>query len=246
MMFRRVALILYATTAFLAPPLWAEPSADPDALALQQAFDALNAKDFDRTVAKSQEVITRFEDRRQPDTRYTCTSGGPDTLTQLLGAAVANDKQADKTITTTSAVSSDICNAYFLKGFALVDLGRHADALPNFETAIAMDPDNSHYLNEIGEWYKTDRQWEKSLAYFTRASETSDLSLDFLDDKAEAQRIRNDRSCRAYRGISFNQSELHRWDEARAALKKCLAIYPKDPGSLQELDYIAEQSGKDR
>lgn len=245
-MFQRFASTLVATTLLWAQPGAAEPGVGPDRLALQQGFEALSAKDFDGAVAKAQEIITRFEKGRQPDTAYVCASGAPDTLTQLLGATLAKEKGDDKVAATTVAVSSDICDAYFLKGFALVDLGRHADALPSLETAIAMDPDNNHYLNELGEWYKTARQWEKSLAFFTRASETSDLSLDYLDDKAEAKRIRNDRLCRSYRGISFSQSELRHWDEARAALRKCLAIYPNDPGSLNELAYIAEQSGKDR
>lgn len=244
-MFRHLICALTAATSFWAVPALAAPEVDPDTLALQQGFDALSAKDFDGAVAKAQEIIARFEGERKPDAAYVCASGGPDTLTQLFGAALAKDK-GEKVPDTTVAVSSNICDAYFLKGFALVDLGRHAEALPNLETAIAMDPDNTHYLNEMGEWYKAARQWDQSLAFFTRASETSDLSLDYLDDKAEAKRVRNDRLCRSYRGISFSQSELHHWDEARAALKKCLAIYPNDPGSLNEMTYIAEQSGKDR
>lgn len=245
-MFRSLAWALTATALVWALPASAEPAIDPDTLALQQGFDALGAKNFDGAVAKAQEIITRFEGRRQSDAAYVCASGGPDTLTQLLGATLAKEKGSAKAATTTVAVSSNICDAYFLRGFALVDLGRHAEARPDLEMAIAMDADNSHYLNELGEWYKTARQWDKSLEVFTRASETSDLSLDYLDDKAEAKRVRNDRLCRSYRGISFSQSELHHWDEARAALNKCLAIYPKDPGSLNELTYIAEQSGKDR
>lgn len=244
-MFRHLVCALTAAASLWALPALAAPEVDPDTLALQQGFDALSAKDFDGAVAKAQEIITRFERERKPDAAYVCASGGPDTLAQMFGAAAAVDEGKAKSATTV-ALSSNICDAYFLKGFALVDLGRHADALSPFETAIAMDPDNTHYLNELGEWYKTGRQWEKSLELFTRASETHDLSLDFLDDKTEAKRVRNDRLCRSYRGISFSQSELHRWDEARAALEKCLAIYPNDPGSLNELTYIAEQSGKDR
>jgi tetratricopeptide (TPR) repeat protein len=245
-MFQRFAWALAAAACFWIQPAFAEPDADPDAPTLRQGFDALAAKDFDGAVVKAQEIITRFETGRRPDAVYLCASGGPDTLTQLFGAALSKDKGNGGEPATTVAVSSNICDAYFLKGFALVDLGRRADALPNLETAIAMDPDNSHYLNELGEWYKTGRQWEKSLEVFTRASETRDLSLDYLDNKAEAKRIRGDRLCRSYRGISFSQSELRRWDDARAALQKCLTIHPNDPGSLNELAYIAEQSGKDR
>ena len=244
-MFRPVAMIFAATLGLVAVSASADTPDDADSIAIGEAMDALRAKDFGQTVAKAQEIIGRFEAGRSPDTAYVCASGPSDTLTQLMGAAAAADKGNSKKATTV-AISPDICDAYFLKGFALIDLGRRDDALPNLEAAVAMDPDNNHYANELGEWYKTGRQWEKSLEIFTRASETNDLSLDFMEDKAAVQRIRNNRRCRSYRGIAFNQSELRHWDEARAALDKCLAIVPGDEASLQELSYIAEQSGKDR
>ncbi|WP_141237062.1 tetratricopeptide repeat protein [Sphingopyxis sp. GW247-27LB] len=245
-MFRPVAMIFAATLSLVAVPASADTQDDADSIAIGEAMDALRAKDFGQTVAKAQEIIGRFEAGRSPDTAYVCASGPGDTLTQLMSAAAAANEGSSKETATTVALSPNICDAYFLKGFALIDLGRRDDALPNLEAAVAMDPDNNHYANELGEWYKAGRQWEKSLEIFTRASETNDLSLDFMEDKAAVQRIRNNRRCRSYRGIAFNQSELRHWDEARAALDKCLAIVPGDEASLQELNYIAEQSGKDR
>ncbi len=205
---------------------------EADEALISEALDAINAGDFEQAAAKAQEVISRFEATRRPNARYACSSGPGD-----LPAPVAD--------TTTITVSRALCTAHFLKGFVLIDLDRRDEAKPYLEAAVAMDPDNDHYANELGEWYKPARQWETSLEIFTRASQTNDQSLDLMD-KVEAERIRNERRCRSYRGIAFNQVELHQWDEARAALGKCLAIVPGDKFSEQELRYINEQIAQDR
>ena len=243
---RRFIAVSLATTLSFTPliPAFAEQTGDEDAAAVSEAQIAIQSGKFDLAIAKADEVIARFEARREADAGYSCTSGMTDTLGALLGAAVANDKgTAEPGRTKTYAISSDICSAYFMKGFALVDLDRRADALVNFETAIAMDPDNNHFLNELGEWYKTGRQWQKSLEIFTKASETTDLSLASFDDKAGAARITTQRRCRSYRGMAFNYVEMAEWEKARGALKQCLAIAPDDAASLREIQYIEENSG---
>jgi tetratricopeptide (TPR) repeat protein len=241
----RLIPALLATALCLAPliPAFAQQAGGEDTAAVMEAQKALQAGKFDVAVAKTDEVITRFEARREADAGYNCTSGTTDTIGALLGAAVANGKgTAPPGRTKTYAISSDICAAYFMKGFALVDLNRRADALANFETAIAMDPDNDHFLNELGEWYKTGRQWQKSLEIFIKASETTDASLTSSDDKEGAARIATQRRCRSYRGMAFNYVEMAEWEKARAALEKCLAIAPGDAASLNEIKYIEENS----
>lgn len=215
-----------------------------DAAAISAALDAIEAGKPADAVAKTDEVISRFESRRESKTAYVCTHGSTDMLMQLAGAALATSKdKKGESDTTVAAVSSDVCSAYFLKGFAFVDLDRHAEALANFEVAIAMDSDNTHYLNELGEWYKTDHDWQKALETFTRASEIEDLALsEYGEENATA--IRNSRQCRSFRGIAYSQVELRNWAEARAALNSCLAIDPNDPGSRQEMDFIDEQMSK--
>lgn len=162
-MFRPVAMIFAATLGLVAVPASADTPDDADSIAIGEAMDALRAKDFGQTVAKAQEIIGRFEAGRSPDTAYVCASGPGDTLTQLVSAAAAANEGSSKGAATTVALSPNVCDAYFLKGFALIDLGRRDEARPYLEAAVAMDPDNNHYANELGEWYKTGRQWEKSL-----------------------------------------------------------------------------------
>lgn len=233
--------ILTASFVVFTPSVsWANNEAKANSLSINQAISALESKDYADTVAKASEVIQRFEATKDAETNYVCASGSADSLTSLLPATV--DKSSQKK--TTAAISSDICLAYFLKGFALIDLKRPAEALPFLEEAAALDPDNAQYLAELGEWYKNAKQWKKSLGYFTLASETTDMSLFFMENKEQARAIVNQRKCRSYRGIAFNQIELGQWSKAREALTKCLTIAPDDAKSKQEMQYIEENEGK--
>lgn len=231
----------------LSAPLAAQPTApkdqiDQDSVDVNTAMNALQQGKFALTVEKAEGVIRRFEATKKPDSAYRCTGGSTDTLLALAGAALGGEgtKQPD----TTYAISDNICTAYFLKGFALVDLKRHGEALPFLMEAVKLDPDSQHYLNEVGEWHKTARDWKKSLEIFTLASETTDFALSNMADKAQGQQIINEMRCRSYRGIAFNQAELKNWDAAREALTKCLKLIPGDKGSLAELAYIKEQTGE--
>lgn len=238
-------MLLIATLALTqtATSALADEVNNDDAQTLNAGFVALRSGDFQGAVARADTIITKFESSKELDSDYACTSGGADTLATLLGAAVAFDKgTAEKSKRV--AVSSAICDAYFLKGFALIDLKLRNEALPNLETAVAMDPDNQHYANELAEWYKSGRDWQKSLELFTLASEKTDLSIEMMDDKKEAKRITNQTRCRSYRGIAFNHVELEQWTEAKDALKKCLALIPNDPKSKGELEYIKSKTKK--
>lgn len=238
-------IIASACLATATPALAQNDQAADDRAAIIAAYDAIQSQKFDVAVSKADLVIQSFEDGKQSDSVYRCASGSGDVVSTLLGAALGVDKGGvDEGKTTTVAVADDICSAYFVKGFALIDLGKRGEALPNLEMAVEMDPDNQHYLNELAEWYKAERDWEKSLEIFTKASETSDLAIVLMEDKKQATEISNATSCRAYRGIAFNHAEMRNWKKARSAIDKCLKLIPNDPRSQQELEYIKAQSGE--
>ncbi|MBK8373910.1 MAG: hypothetical protein IPN50_01230 [Sphingomonadales bacterium] len=224
-------------------PAFAETAVDQDVADVAAAFKALEAHDFDHVLEKSGAVIGRFEARKEADTVYVCTSGGPDTIFAMTSAAL-EAQSADGKVAKTIAIADAICDSYFVKGFALIDLKRPAEALPNLEAAVALDPDNQHYINELAEWYKLSRNWNKSLELFTLASETSDFAIISMEDRKVSERITNQMRCRSFRGIAFNQVELQNWEEARTALQKCLTLNPDDAASKAELGYIQQQTGK--
>lgn len=232
------ALVILGASA-----VYADDADLEDTRIIEEGFSALKSGNFAMAASKADLVIKRFEENKESDTDYACTSGTTDTVAAMLGAAVATDKGVGKK-SKTVAISSDICSAYFLKGFALVDLQLREQALPNLEMALTLDTDNQHYANELAEWYKTGRQWERSLELFTAASEITDLSVETMDDKRESKRILNNMRCRSYRGIAFNNGEMKNWAAAREAIDKCLTLIPDDPASKAELEYINTNSGK--
>jgi tetratricopeptide (TPR) repeat protein len=125
--------------------------------------------------------------------------------------------------------------AIFLKGFALIDLNRSEEAKPLFEKAVAMSPMNAQFLGELGEWYKSRRDWPQAYALFERARAAAEFSP--ADMKDHDQR-------RGMRGMGFVLIEQGRLDEAEALFRKCLEIDPNDAGAKQELQYIQEQRAK--
>lgn len=236
-------LITSASLFTAAPALAGEDLAANDQAAIVYAYSAIGSKNFEDAISAVDPVIKRFEDGKQDDTVYRCASEQTDVLNTLLGAALLADNGAqDEGKSVTAAVSDNICSAYFIRGFALIDLGGRNEALPNLEIAVEMDPDNQHYMNELAEWYKTGRDWPRSLEIFTAASETTDMSIALMDDKDQSRQILNGILCRSYRGIAFNHAEMRNWKEARTAIDKCLKLIPDDARSKQELDYIVAQS----
>lgn len=218
---------------------------DIDRIDINAGFDAIRKKAPQIALNKADAIIKRFEANKKDNANYTCTSGQTDTLNSLLGAAlIAGQGEQTEGKTSTHAISYDICDAYFLKGFALIDLKKRNEALPSLQTAVKMDPDNTQYINELAEWYKGSRDWETSLSLFTKASETTDLSIEFMEDKKLSEKILDTRRCRSYRGIAFNHAEMKNWKKARKAAKACLKLIPNDPGSLGELKYIEANEGK--
>jgi tetratricopeptide (TPR) repeat protein len=125
--------------------------------------------------------------------------------------------------------------AIFLKGFALIDLNKPDEAKPLFDKAVAMSPMNAQFLGELGEWYKSRRDWSHAFDLFDRARAAAEFSP--ADMKDHDQR-------RAMRGMGFVLIEQGKLDEAEVLFRKCLEIDPGDAGAKQELQYIAEQRAK--
>lgn len=244
----RIAISIgFAITSLAAAPAFAnDPTAD-DSQTIEDAASAIGAGKFDDAIQKVDVLIDRFESEKQANTDYVCTSGGTDTLEALLRVAHDNAKGTrppeKSNIHKTMAISQNICNAYFLKGFALIDLKKREAALSNLEIAVALDPDNQHYINEVAEWYKVGKHWQKSLEWFIMASETTDFAVVSSEDKEWSKARLNTMRCRSYRGVAYSNVELERWDKAREALHKCLALIPDEPHSKNELAYIEKQSG---
>jgi tetratricopeptide (TPR) repeat protein len=122
--------------------------------------------------------------------------------------------------------------AYFLKGFALIDLNRGDEAKPYFDKAIALAPMNAQFLAERGEWHKTRRDWASAYADFESAAGAAEFAPD--DAKSAEQR-------RAWRGMAFARIEQGRLADAETLLNKCLKLDGTDAKCRQELDYVKDR-----
>lgn len=117
----------------------------------------------------------------------------------------------------------------YLKGYALIDLGRSDEAKPYLERAIALSPMNAHFLSELGEWYNAHKDWAHGYEYFERAYGAADLAPDgtIIAEKG-----------RARRGMAFALVEQGKLKEAEKAYLECLKLDPRDSIAKAELAYV--------
>ena len=94
---------------------------------------------------------------------------------------------------------------------------------------------DAQYQAELGEWYKSRKDWARAYAAFEQAS----TAAEFSPEEAKSFEKR-----RALRGMGFALSEQGKFDEAEKLFRQCLKLDPNDAGAKQELEYIREQREK--
>jgi tetratricopeptide (TPR) repeat protein len=125
--------------------------------------------------------------------------------------------------------------AYFLKGFALVDLQRLGQAKIAFDAATALAPGNSKYISERGNLEALQHNWPASLESFRLALEAVDMS---------PPELKTGEMTRALRGMAYAQIELKNLDEAEGLHQRVLQLDPTNVISLKELRYIRSQRAR--
>ena len=117
----------------------------------------------------------------------------------------------------------------FMKGFALIDLGRGDEAKAYLERALALSPEHPHYLSELAEWYKARKDWAHAYDLFQRASDNAIIApkADFDIEKG-----------RALRGMGYVLTEQGKLDEAEKRYRECVKLNPHDEAAKGELEYI--------
>ena len=228
---KRVVIAALAI-AFVISPIGAKT---PDEIAkseqrqVEQAIDLIHKGRPAEALTQLEGVIAANELRhRDSGQDVYCARGTADTLMHMMQSVAAKRDAV--------AVDSTWCDAIFLKGFALVDLARPAEAREWIEKAIAMAPHNADYRNELAEGYKAERNWDKAFAMFEQAAEDArTFSPDNLK-KAELSR--------ALRGMGFVRIETGQLDQAEGYLKECLKLDPHDAIARNDLQLIAEQRAR--
>jgi tetratricopeptide (TPR) repeat protein len=170
------------------------------------------------------EVIAHFERKYRNGAERAYSARSPaESLLYLLEASKAQPPTGARVYAATWG------QAYFLKGYALVELRRLDDAKAALTSAIDLAPHNSQYRSERGQVYAYQRDWRTSLQEFRAARDAAEFT---------PPELKNRELTRALRGMAFAEVELQNLDEAEAIHKRVLQIDPNDAISLKELRYI--------
>jgi tetratricopeptide (TPR) repeat protein len=205
-------------------------SARADETEQQQHVDAAAKLLQERKPAEAidglDKVIAHFEALRKEKTDLAyCARSPAESLVYLLKAT------ADKA--PASVYGPAWCDAYFLRGYALVELGRTGEARAALERAVQLAPREAHYRSELAELYAREKNWNAALAAYDASAKVAEESVDKERKNAELGR--------ALRGKGFVLVELGRLDEAEAMYRQCLALDPADKKAMNELRYVEQR-----
>ncbi len=157
-----------------------------------------------------------------------CAQSPAESLVYLLAAANAKKPAV--------VVDGTLCSAYFMRGFAEIDLGKLPAAEADYDHLVTLSPHNPHYLNEVGQFHSRMRDWNGALALFHRAEE--DAKAFSVPGRADAE------LGLALRGIGYVDVELGKLDEAEAAYRRCIEIDANDQKAKAELGYVLSLRAK--
>ena len=191
---------------------------------LQAARQLMDAGKPDKAVqTEIDPVIKYYEGKYSLESRKVyCARTSAETLAYLLETASKKDKAV--------AIGPEWATAYFMKAYALIDLGRVSEARTNLTRALKLSPNNSQYLSELAHLYQTEKNWAESQKLFVRAEE---CARTFSPDEAKVRELN-----RALRGQRYNLVEMGKLDEAEAKYRECLKLDQNDRAALDELKYI--------
>jgi Flp pilus assembly protein TadD len=208
-----------------------DPDKDPHFRELVAESEQLTmAKKSSAAIAQCDKVIAAFKAYYGKERRKIyCGNTSAEVLGNLLQAAVEKENAI--------ALSPTWANAYFVKGYALQDLHRLAEAKTAILLALGLSPTNSHYLNELGAIYQLEKTWPKAKETFLAAEDNAPLSLD---------ETRADDLARARRGLGYVYVELGQLAEAEKKYRQCLATNPNDSRARDELQYVEQLRAKQR
>ena len=128
------------------------------------------------------------------------------------------------------------CTALYLKGFALTDLGRVAEAKASYDRVLVLAPRHQQFLIERGQLARVERDWSSMLSYCEQAGrDASVLAPADLKPAQDGAALR----CQGYALV-----EEHKLDEAEQRYQAALRIDPNDRKAQGELRYIAQQRAR--
>lgn len=201
-----------------------DPEDAANQVAFQTAISMIRQGHPELATAMLDKLIPRLEKRHaKPGRQLYCAYSQTEALSYATQAAVA--KQEAQVLH-----ANDLCDAYFFRGYAYVDLGKRDAAEADLKRAIEMAPNNPHYLSEMGEFESRRHDWTAAMGYYERAR---DAATPYAPDDAKVSEL-----TRALRGIGYVDVELDRLDDAEAMYRRCLDLDANDQKAQRELEYV--------
>jgi len=215
----------------------AEPDKDPQMLKLlHEARTLIDSKKPAPAIEKCDKVIATFKAAYSSHKeKIYCARSSTESLGYLLKSAATIDRGTPTA--GAIALSSLWADAYFMRGYALQDLGRTAEAKKQINLALELSPLSPQYLCELGEIYELEKNWPKALQTFKEAENNNSLA----PDESRALELGQ-----ARRGIGYVLVELGKLDEAEKKYQECLKADPNDTRAARELEYVRQLRNRQR
>lgn len=200
------------------------PEKDPKFAVLVHEAQAFAANKKPKEAVKKCDQVIRAYKRHfsNSEERIYCARTSTETLAYLLMAASV-EKQSAK------AISSIWADAHYVKAYALLEMGRNAEAKKDLRRAVELSPLNSSYLSELGHVLQIEKDWSGAMEVFKSAEEHAGFS----PEDAGARELG-----RARRGLGYCLVELGKLEEAEEVYLRCLATDPDDNRAKAELAYV--------
>jgi tetratricopeptide (TPR) repeat protein len=204
---------------------------------LEEARTLIDTKTPQAAIEKCDKVIALFQERyANSKEKVYCAGSSAENLGYLMKAAAAmNDGTFEKGKKNAIVLSPTWASAYFMKGFALEEMGKLAEAKSAFKEALALSPWNSQYLSELAYLFALQKDWAKAKENYQAAEEHAPLS----PDNSKAENL-----ARARRGLGYVFVELGQLDAAEKKYEECLAANKNDKKAAAELQYVRDLKAK--
>lgn len=197
---------------------------------LEDGTKLLTSKQPAQAIELFDKVIASYEEKSEKDVRTYSARTLTENLLYLLEAA--NSKRSAR------VVSSNYAYAYFLKGYAYIELRQPEQARLANNKALELAPHNAQFLAQQGYQLARTRDWNASLAAYQKAESAA---REFSPENSQKIEIN-----RALRGQGFALVELDRLADAEKIYQTCLTLDAKDKVAADELAYVQAQIAKRR
>ncbi|QWT18861.1 tetratricopeptide repeat protein [Bacillus sp. NP157] len=234
--FACAALALAGCAAQPAKPK--DTQADPDLVEVLKGVKMIEAGQIQAAIdGPLTDVVSRYETKYgHSDKRMYSARGFTQTLIYLGGAAKDIGDGTDKR--SAVALGPAWGMAYWARGYAYAEMARYPEAEAELKKALALSPNDAQFQGELAYVYQTEHRTQESLALYTSMVDNVPL----MDDWPDA--MKNEFTCKAWRGQGYDLAELGRFDDAEKAYRECLKVIPNEPKSEAELGWIATQKAR--